>query len=303
MIVLSNEYLSITITEKGAELISVIDRATGYEFMWQGNPKYWARQAPVLFPIVGSLVDNTYTYQGNSYQMSQHGFARDMVFNTQAVTENSATFFVKSDEATKAIYPFDFSFQITYILFEDQVSISYEVLNPSTDAVLYYSLGGHPGFNVSHHRPLKGQPEFENVQFTFDPPGSYYRIPIADGRAVIKNGKFVPVDNEPILHKTFKRDAQVFQIPVGTKAILKDPDNDVSISMTMTNFDYLGVWSSYPKKAGFVCLEPWAGITDIKDATGKFEEKYGIKKLEPGKIRTHDYTIQFTKSPRKEEVK
>lgn len=295
MILLTNEYLQVSINPKGAEMVSVKDIKSNHEFMWQGNYRYWNRTAPVLFPIVGSLIDDRYQYEGKPYHLTQHGFARDMVFETQTVTDNSATFFLKSNADTLQVYPFEFSFQITYILFEDKVSISYEVLNPDAEKDLFYSVGGHPGFAVCHHRPMKGQPEFQGVSFSFEPAGAYYQVPIIKGRADLENGKFRKIEDEPILHKSFKRDALVFRLPTGTKVHLKDPNNGVTLTMSMSNFDYLGIWSSYPKKAGFVCLEPWAGITDPIDASGDLVNKHGIVQLQPGKIMTHDYTIQFQK--------
>lgn len=295
MVILKNEQLTIKINELGAELVSVIDNHSEYEFMWQGDKRYWAGTAPVLFPIVGSLKEGKFEYNGQIYEMPQHGFARRMTFNTQKVTETSATFYLKSDENTLKVYPFEFSFQITYILFENKISISYEVLNPSNNQTLYYSVGGHPGFNVSHIRPKKGQPEFQNVSYTFDPPGSYLNIPIINGRVVLEKAKYTIVDNNEVLHKTFKRDAQIYRIAKETKVILNDPNNGVKITVVPHGMDLFGIWSSYPKKAGFVCLEPWAGITDPDNASGKLEEKYEINELAPHLIKTHDYTIQFEK--------
>lgn len=295
MVILNNEQLTIKINELGAELVSVIDNRSGYEFMWQGSKRSWTGQAPVLFPIVGELKDGVYRYKGQTYELPRHGFARRMMFNTQAVTETSATFYLKSNEETLKVYPFEFSFQITYILHENKVSVSYEVLNPSSTEELYYSVGGHPGFNVSHQRPKTGQPEFQNVSYTFEPAGSYLNIPLIKGRADVKMGRYMSVDNNEILHKTFKRDALIFRLAKDTNVILNDPDHQVKITMSMNELDFVGIWSSYPKKDSFVCLEPWAGIADLIDATGEFTEKYGINQLAPNSIKTHDYTIQFEK--------
>lgn len=295
MVVIKNERLAIEIDEKGAELVSVRDLASDYEFIWQGQKRSWNRHAPVLFPIVGSLKDGKYEYQGKTYEMGQHGFARDMVFETQTVTKNSATFYIKSNPDTLAVYPFEFSFQITYILVENKLSISYEVLNPSQTETLYYSVGGHPGFNVSHYEPQKGQPEYVNVSYHFEPSAPYYCYPIVEGRVRPDKAKYQKIDHNPILHKTFKRDALIYRVPKGTEVSLLDPENGVKIKMTMTNLDYIGIWSSYPKKAGFVCLEPWAGLTDPFDASGRLEEKLAINHLQAGQLMTHDYTVTFDK--------
>ncbi|MBD3948419.1 aldose 1-epimerase family protein [Tuanshanicoccus lijuaniae] len=295
MITLKNEYLTLTIRELGAELVSVIDNKTGYEFLWQGSKRSWSGQAPVLFPIVGALKNNQYTYQGKTYELPQHGFARRTTFNTQAVTDTSATFYLKSNEDTLAVYPFEFSFQITYILFGNKISVSYEVLNPSHDEPLYYSVGGHPGFNVSHFRPEKGQPEFQNVSYTFEPQGAYLNIPLLGKHVDLERARYVIVDDIPIMHKTFRKDAQIYRIPRGTSVVLNDNDNQVKITLSPNGMDLVGIWSSYPKKDSFVCLEPWAGIADTIDASGELTEKYAINCLEPGGLISHDYTLTFEK--------
>ena len=298
MIILKNDRLTVKISELGAELRSVIDNESNYEFMWQGDKRYWNGTAPVLFPIVGELKNNQYQYQGKTYELPRHGFARRMTFQTQAVTDNSATFYLKSNEETLKVYPFEFSFQITYILFEDKVSVSYEVLNPSTNQVLYYSVGGHPAFNVSHHRPKTGQPEFVDVSYTFEPAGSYLNIPLVNGSADLDKAKYINVNNNPILHKTFKRDAQIFLLAKDTKVVLNDPNNEVKITMNPNQLNLVGIWSSYPKKGGFVCIEPWAGLADTTNSTGELTEKYAINQLNPGSIKTHDYTLTFEKGNR-----
>lgn len=68
----------ISVSKKGAELQSIV--ANGREFLWQGNPAFWGRRAPILFPIVGRLADDTLRINGHEYTMKQHGFARDSEF-------------------------------------------------------------------------------------------------------------------------------------------------------------------------------------------------------------------------------
>jgi len=84
---IANHLLAITIADKGAELQSIINKETGLEYMWNADPAFWSKKSPVLFPIVGGLKNNTYYFNGNSYQLSRHGFARDTAFT---VTYQSA---------------------------------------------------------------------------------------------------------------------------------------------------------------------------------------------------------------------
>ena len=62
--------LRITVSDSGAELMSIEDILTGKQYLWHGDAAYWGRRSPVLFPIVGSLKDKEYKYNGKSYPMS-----------------------------------------------------------------------------------------------------------------------------------------------------------------------------------------------------------------------------------------
>jgi galactose mutarotase-like enzyme len=115
--------------------------------MWSGNPAYWGKKSPVLFPIVGELKDKKYRYQGNEYQLSRHGFAREMEFAVTAQTKTSITFSIKSSNKTLDKYPFQFSFSIKYSLQENILSITYIVENKDNKK-MFFSVGGHPAFKV-----------------------------------------------------------------------------------------------------------------------------------------------------------
>ena len=55
MYTIENDVLQITISEKGAELQNLIHKPTQTEWLWQGNPAYWGKRSPILFPFVGAL--------------------------------------------------------------------------------------------------------------------------------------------------------------------------------------------------------------------------------------------------------
>ena len=65
---IENYRIKVSVSEKGAELQSFFDKETGIEYMWNANPAFWAKHSPVLFPIVGTLKDNTYYFQGKNYK-------------------------------------------------------------------------------------------------------------------------------------------------------------------------------------------------------------------------------------------
>lgn len=290
MIEIANDHLTVKINKQGAEIVSVVNNKTGYEFIWQGDSEFWGRQAPVLFPIIGRLKNDTYYYKGKAYQLSRHGFARDRAFQVQKVTANSATFNLKSDSTTKDAYPFDFSLQITYILHDHQITVSYEVLNLSKDESLYYSVGGHPAFNVS----LDKVGEFNQVSIEIQPSGPYRFISLTSEGLIRRNqGNYYPINEEPIKRELFANDALVLQINHQNKIILHDKMTNTRIEMKPNRMGFFGIWTPYPKLAPFICLEPWTGVADDVDTNQNLPDKYGITHLEADQMMIHDYTMSF----------
>lgn len=296
MVTLSNNELAVKINEFGAEVSSVIDNKTGYEFMWQADDKYWGRHAPVLFPIVGRLKEDQYKYDGQTYQMTQHGFARDSMFEVEEVTDNTATFSLTDNEETLKKYPFKFKLLIKYALEENRLTVTYEVRNQSTREVMYYGIGGHPAFNVSQTTNKDDKAEFDQVSFRFEPNEESLFIPLGQsGLLDLKEASEEMVDKIQLTHESFKADAFVYKVKPETEMVLTDDANQVEIRLIPHEMEHVGIWSPYPARGGFVCLEPWAGVADDEETSGQFNEKYGINKLNPEQIMTHHYTIQFTK--------
>lgn len=292
MVKIANDHLTVTIDNHGAEIVSVIDNKTGYEFIWQGDPEIWGRHAPVLFPIVGKLKNDTYYYKGQPYHLSRHGFARDREFEMQKATSNSATFNLKSDEETKKVYPFDFSFQITYILHGHHITVSYEVLNLSKNESLYYSVGGHPAFNVT----IDETGEFDGVSIEILPHGQYRLLTLSpEGLINRTKGKYFSLDDEKVSRENYVKDALIFQVSHQNEIILHDKPTNTRIEMKPNRMSFLGVWTPYDKKAPFICLEPWAGVADEVHTNQNLPDKYGIIHLDADQMMIHDYTIGFYK--------
>ena len=143
-LVLSNDKVTAMINYHGAELRSLAKN--GKEYMWQANPEFWGRTSPVLFPFVGQVAEGKYRVDGKEYAMGQHGFARDMDFELEAADSTSCSFVLKSNEETKAKYPFDFILRIGYELKGEELKVKWEVENPA-DEKLEFSIGAHPAFN------------------------------------------------------------------------------------------------------------------------------------------------------------
>ena len=148
--VLENDVLRVEIDSFGSELKSVQSKETGLEYMWQRDPKFWARTSPVLFPFVGSLKNKEYIHEGKHYPMGQHGFARDMEHSLVSKTDSEIWFELLSNEDTLEKFPFEFKLSIGYQLEANKVKVLWKVENPAENT-LYFSIGAHPAFNCPIH--------------------------------------------------------------------------------------------------------------------------------------------------------
>ena len=149
--------------------------------IWQADPAYWKRHAPVLFPNVGRHFEDHYRINGVEYPSSQHGFARDSEFTCVDMTADSITHRLKSSDATRENYPYDFELKIKHVLEKNQVSVCWEVISLN-DETMYFTIGGHPAFNV----PAGGIGSQEQYHLTFDGRDSlsYLLIDMSSGTAV-----------------------------------------------------------------------------------------------------------------------
>lgn len=295
MVTIENQHLIVQIAERGAEIQSVRDRETGYEFIWQDEDGQWAHRSPVLFPIVSKLKEDRYLFSDQTYIMKPNGFAQDMDFILQQKTESSATFYLKSSPVSLQSYPFEFSFQITYVLFDNQLTVSYEVLNPSRDQTLYYSIGGSPYFKVTQSK-VKPTYEFERLTLSIDPKGYYYEWPVtADGFADEQRAKYREVTQTHLLHRYFKRGPMIIQVNEKTSMVLKDDQNYAQVTVKLSGYPYVAIWSPYPTRLPFVAIQPWAGLPDLIDTDHEFTHKKGILSLDPQRMNMHDFTIKFHK--------
>ncbi|GKT03919.1 aldose 1-epimerase family protein [Furfurilactobacillus sp. WILCCON 0119] len=291
MITLKNDVLTVLINEHGAELTSVVDQATATEYMWQADKTIWGRHAPVLFPIVGRLHDDTYKVAGTAYSMTQHGFARDRDFTVTAQTATSVTFTLMDDATSREQYPFAFKLDILFSLLDRHLSVEYRVANPGQEP-LYFSIGGHPGFNV----PL-GQKtgEFEDYTIAASPAQTYPSVQLV-GPFSDQNHPTTLDFTHPVTldHALFEHDAKILKLDQRETTLTLTSDvNEHGVAMTLANADYVGIWSPFPQKAPFVCIEPWWGIADAIDATGDLATKAGIHHLASQATFNADYALEF----------
>ena len=283
---LSNEILEIKIAARGAELQSIYNNQTRLEYMWHAGTE-WPKKSPVLFPVVGGLKNNTYSFKNKTYTLSRHGFAREMNFELINQTNNSLTFLLKENAATLLQYPFAFSFYVKYTLHTNNVNISYIVEN-HTEEKLYFSVGAHPAFAV----PLIDVTSYEDYFLEFETKEDAPRWPIsAEGLIESNSIPFIKNDRKLTLTKDlFLVDALVFKNLASKKISMKSDKTPHGLTVSFDGFPYMGIWAA--KNANFVCIEPWCGIADSVNATGKLEDKEGINILRKGESFERSFGVE-----------
>lgn len=282
---LSNDVLNIAIQKFGAELHEI--QKDGIEYLWQGDPDFWARQAPILFPIVGKLKNGTYTFENETFKLGGHGFARDQAFELIEKDADKAVFELRANRETLAVYPFEFRLRVTYVLKGHDLTVKWEVKNLD-EKDLYFGIGAHPAFNV----PLENG-SFEDYQLSISPAKSRQFIPLnpetgtldLTQKAVLNQSQF------NLRRDLFKQDALIFETPEATEVLLSNSKDDRSVKIAWDNMPFVGLWSPYPADAPFVCIEPWCGIADDANTDGDLTTKYGINTLAHGKKFKASYTI------------
>ena len=289
MIELRNEWLTVTVATRGAELQSI--RYQGREYLWQGDPAVWKRRAPILFPFVGRLKDDQYRFAGHSYQQSQHGFARDQDFHLVQATADRVTLELTDSPASREHYPFAFRLRVTYRLVGRRVAVEMAVTNPAADQTLLYALGAHPGFRV----PLTAAGRFESTQLSLAPAKRYGRIKLVGPAPDLDHQEELDCRQPLALnHQLFDHDALVLATAgQATTVTLTEPESGhgVQVIEPAPAAPYLAVWSSAPHYGDLLCLESWWGLADPLTASGDLTTKAALNRLAPGLTAKHDYQI------------
>lgn len=290
MTTLQNEYLCISVHPHGAELQSIYNLVTKREILWQGDPTYWKRRSPVLFPIVGSVWNGRYIYNGKSFEMSQHGFARDMDFTLIKANDNSVLYELRSNDVTRSLYPSEFALQIGYELHENTVKVTWNVRNVGNED-MHFQIGAHPAFfykDFNAEAPVQGY-------FSLLPVDKSFRLSTITEKGCIGNEitevKYDELCLIPITKDTFRNDALILEDSQTNRIALLDINCRPYLQL---EFDapVVGLWS--PKKddyAPFVCIEPWHGRCDRVGYEGEFAQRDWTLHLKPLESFTTSYTI------------
>jgi galactose mutarotase-like enzyme len=283
---IKNEQLCVEVSAHGAELQSIKD-ANGKEYLWQGDPAYWNRRSPILFPIVCGLWKDTYRLNGREYKMGRHGFARDTNFKLIAQGDEQVIYALSDSPETLKDYPFHFNLSVSYKLRGNQIRVVWHVEN-TDDKPIFFQIGGHPAFNVPGQQP--GEPLKGRLRFDAEEPIRLF----GNVGGCIDKGKHAPIETQKgvwaFTQDSFKDDAVIFDRCQIRKIELLNSNGEAEVTIN-TKAPALGIWSPYGKNAPFVCIEPWYGIHDWAEYEGDVIGKYLMNKLLPGASFMSEYSI------------
>ena len=285
---IKNDKLQVEILSLGAQMCSLKD-VDGTEYLWQGNTKYWEDMAPNLFPYIARMTDKKYTVYGKTYEMDIHGFAKDTVFVAEQKAENHIVFSISDSEETRKQYPFAFVFEVDYRLEENTLFITYGVKNKD-DKVMYFGVGGHPGFNV----PLEEGLSFEDYYLEFDAMEEPNRVEFSSDCFVTGNTSKYELEGDKCIllkHNLFDDDAIILS-NMSKGVTLKSDKGVKAIHVTYPDMPYIGFWHMPKTDAPYVCIEPWSSLPSRKDIVEDLATQPGLFSLEPNGEYQNQFAIE-----------
>ena len=277
---IENKDFSLAVKEMGAELNSFKSKKTGFEFIWGGNTDIWYGQSPILFPIIGRLLDDKYRLNDKEYTMPKHGIVRKKPFKLIDKTENSLKFIQSDDEESLKEYPYHFDLIVEFKITDNGLSVTHTVVNKN-DCIMYYSFGAHPAFNCEIGDYLEFS---ENEELLTE------RI---DHDSILIEEKFpVNIDGNKltITENLFDDDALILSGYKSQAISLKSNKHNRVVKF---NFDspLLGIWAK--PGAPYVCIEPWWGVNDNYDKKDDLSQKRGIMALNPNEEKSFNWNIEI----------
>lgn len=277
---INNSKIVAQFNTKGAELCSLKNKLNNREYIWEGSADFWGKHSPVLFPIVGTLRNNTYNYNNKEYNLSRHGFARDCDFKIVYQQENEVVFSLEYDDATLKIYPFQFELQLKYSLTETTLTIGYTIINKDKVAIPF-SIGAHPAFALPTN--------FENYSLQFQEQETLKCYVLENDLVSDKNFN-IHLDTKklPLSYTTFENDALIFKSLKSKEITIVENQKEI-LKVSFSDFENLGIWTKV--NAPFICIEPWLGYSDTINSNGKIEEKDGIQIVKENEQFECSFTI------------
>lgn len=283
MITIQNDRIKCSVSEYAAEPQSIV--LDGVDFLWYGDPQFWGRRAPMLFPICGALKEEKYLYQGKEYTLPKHGFAKMLPFTVAEQKEDCVTFLLEANEETKKNYPFDFALYITFSLHDATLKTTYTVVNRDTQAPLYCNLGAHEAYLC---------PEGVDAYDIVFHGGAPTHKRMLQGSFLTTAEKPIEVQGDRLAMKTayFAEDTLVFPYLKTRSVTFAKRDGGRSVTVDFPDFEHLLLWTV--PGAPYLCIEPWNGLPDFVGTSYELTEKIGICKVEAGKTLTCVHQATFS---------
>ena len=276
-----NEFLSIEVKKYGAELSSLKSKETGTEYLWQGNPDVWYGQSPILFPIVGQILDDKFRVDGKEYEMAKHGIARKRDFELKEQGEDYLILTQSWNEETLKQYPYKYILEIEFRLVGKTLKVTHNVINDD-DKTVYFSIGAHPGFNCKIGDYLEFEENETLVCEKINPDS------ILDGI------HYPTLTDEKIFKITadvFDKDAHILSGMKSDTLYLKSDIRKEVVKFYFGKAPYLGLWAK--PGAEYVCIEPWYGINDDYDKKDDFSQKRAIQSVDVDSTFAFDWIAEI----------
>lgn len=288
---IKNDKIEVSVEDLGAQMRSVKD-AAGKEYLWQGDEKYWNGSAPNLFPYIARLTEGKYTLRGKTYEMPKHGFLRNSVLKLKEKTQTKMVFSLTDSEETYKMYPYHFEIKVKYELFENELKVSYNVTNKDKK-VMYFGIGGHPGFQV----PIEQELSFEDYFIEFAKGTDMKRVGMSEDCFVTGNDEVFPLEEKRRLylrHNLFDDDAIILK-DAPSKVVLASEKGSARIEMETSHLGYLGIWHKPASDAPYVCIEPWSSLPSRKDIIEDLEKQDNLVSLKPDGYYTGFFKVKIVK--------
>ena len=270
---LSNDNYQVEFSLKGAEITSFKAKDSGIEYIWSGDQKYWGNRNPILFPVIGSSVDNKYHFDNEEYEMGNHGFLRYAEFEFVSQHENSLTMKYGSNSETLKQYPHQFEIYVTYTLLENTLKIAYHIRNIDYKP-LPFNFGLHPAFNC----PLIKSEDFNDYWIEFSNQNALYSN-LWDNKQIVEQIK--------LDYKKFKEHPTWMFTEISSDEIIMT-NGSHGVKVGIVGFPVVAVWTP---EAPFVCLEPWLGLGRTTPSKIEFAKRDATALVEPDRFRLVTYHI------------
>ncbi len=277
LVTIQSEQLKVTISSKGAEIQSILD-ANGIERMYNGDPKFWASRAPILFPVAGGMKDDGYEWQGQWYHMPKHGFIRPLEWQVEEVQDNRVTFLLREKNEG---FPFEYDLRASFTVEGNQLDVNYAVTSRD-ERPFCFSIGSHEAYATPGG--------IETYEVVFDEEETLAHS-ILEG-ALNTHDTVIVKDHTrvlPLKYEYFSVDVLVFRSLRSRGVTLRSTEHDRTLRVDYPDCPFLLLWTK--PGAPYICIEPWCNGPDFVDAPKEIDRKPGFVRVEKGQTVTKRHVI------------